>query len=291
MMRAKANGLELEYETFGDPKDPPLVLVIGFGQQLIDYDERFCEKLAARGLRVVRFDNRDSGLSTRLEGAPRPVLMRIMAGDLSSLAYSIEDMADDTAGLIAALGSESAHVAGLSMGGMIAQSLATRHPDRVRSLASIMSTTGDRSVGHATPEVMALLGRPPPAERGENVEAGVRLWRALSSPGFPFDEAGVRARVARAYDRGFYPQGVARQAGAIVGQRDRTEALAGVRVPAVVIHGASDPLIHVSGGEATARAIPGARLVVVPGMGHDLPEGVWGLVIDAIVENARRAGS
>jgi pimeloyl-ACP methyl ester carboxylesterase len=290
-MRAEANGIQIEYETLGDRGAPPLVLIIGFSQQLTFWPEAFCRQLAGRGFFVVRFDNRDSGLSTQLDGKPRPVLMRIAAGNLSSLAYSIEDMAADTAGLLDALGFASAHVVGLSMGGMIAQSLAIRHPARVRSIASIMSTTGDRSVGYATPEVMALVSRPAPAKRAAYVDHGAALWRALSGPGFPFDEAEVRARVARDYDRAFRPDGTARQAGAIVGQLDRTADLGRVRVPAVVIHGQDDPLIHVSGGEATARAIPGARLVIVPGMGHDLPERAWPAIIDAIVENARRAAS
>jgi pimeloyl-ACP methyl ester carboxylesterase len=175
------------------------------------------------------------------------------------------------------------------MGGMIAQTLAVRHPAHVRSLASIMSTTGDRSVGQASPETLAVLMRPPSRDREANIDGGVLAWRALRSPAFAFDEEAVRDFVTRAYDRNFYPAGVARQLAAIVSQRDRTEALRGARVPAVVVHGADDPLIHVSGGEATARAIPGARLLVVPGMGHDMPRGLWGTLLDAITENAQRA--
>lgn len=290
-MKARTNGLELEYEAFGDESAPPLVLVMGFSEQLTAWDERFCGQLASRGFRVVRFDNRDVGLSTRLDAAPLPNIAAILGGDKSSIAYSIEDMADDTVGLIDALGLASAHVAGLSMGGMIAQSLAIRHPARVRSLASIMSTTGDRAVGQASSEALALVGRRGPVERSAAIEHGLLVWRTLRSPKYFFDEAEVRARVARAYDRSFYPDGSARQAAAIVSQRDRTAGLGGVKVPAVVIHGADDPLINISGGEATARAIPGARLVVVPGMGHDLPEGVWPIVIDALTENAKRAES
>jgi len=289
-MRARTSWLELEYEAFGDEEAPPLLLASGFGQQLIAWDERFCLQLASRGLRVVRFDNRDAGLSTKLDGAPRPNIAAILGGDRSTVAYSIEDMADDAAGLIEALGLDSAHVVGLSMGGMIAQALAIRYPGRVRSLASIMSTTGDGAVGNGTPEVLALVMTRGPTERPAAIEHGVLFWRTIGSPGYPFDEAAVRDRVARAYDRCFYPEGIARQAAAVVSQRDRTEALRGVRVPAVVIHGADDKLIHVSGGEATARAIPGARLIVLPGMGHNLPEAVWPIVIDAIAENVKRAG-
>jgi len=290
-VRAKTSKVELEYETFGDQQAPPLLLVMGFAQQMITWDDRFCDLLASRGFRVLRFDNRDVGLSTKLDAAPLPDIPGILGGDTSTVAYSIEDMADDTAGLIDALGLGSAHVVGLSMGGMIVQSLAIRHPSRVMSLASIMSTTGDRAVGQASPETLALVGKRGPTERREAIDHGVLVWRALRSPGYPFDEAAVRDRVARSFDRSFYPAGLARQAAAIVSQRDRTAALGGVKVPAVAIHGANDPLIDASGGRATARAIPGARLVEVPGMGHDLPAGVWPVVIDAIVANARRAAN
>jgi pimeloyl-ACP methyl ester carboxylesterase len=287
-MRAKVGSLEFEYETFGKEGAPPVVLVQGFAQQLIRWDERFCARLAELGFRVIRFDNRDVGLSTKLESAPLPNLPAILGGDRSSVAYSIEDMADDAAGLIDALGLGPAHVVGISMGGMIVQTLAIRHPARVRSLASIMSTTGNRRVGQASSEALAVVMRPPSREREANIESGVAAWRALSSPGYPFDEQGVRAFVARAFDRCFYPQGAARQMAAIASQPDRTEALRRIRVPTVVVHGADDPLVHVSGGEATAGAIEGARLVVVPGMGHDMPEGVWPVVLDAIASNAAR---
>jgi pimeloyl-ACP methyl ester carboxylesterase len=290
-VRARIHGLELEYEAFGDEKAPLLLLIMGFSEQLIGWDERFCRQLASRGFHVVRFDNRDTGLSTKIDGTPRPNIAAILGGDLATVAYGIEDMADDTARLIDELKLGPAHVVGVSMGGMIAQSLAIRHPARVRSLASIMSTTGDRAVGHATSEALALVGRRGPIDRAGAIERGVLVWKTIGSPGYPFDEAAVRDRVAKAYDRGFHPNGAARQAAAIVSQRDRTEALRGLTVPAVVIHGADDPLVNVSGGEATARAIPNARLVVVPGMGHSLPEGVWPIVIDAIAENAERAGS
>jgi pimeloyl-ACP methyl ester carboxylesterase len=215
-------------------------------------------------------------------------LPAIFSGDLSSLAYSIEDMADDVGGLIEVLGLGAAHVVGISMGGMIAQALAIRHPARVRSLASIMSTTGDRSVGRPSPEALAVVMRPPSRDREANIEGGVGAWRALRSPGYPFDEQAVRAFVARAFDRCFYPKGAARQMAAIGSQRDRTEALGRIVVDTVVLHGAEDPLVNVSGGEATARAIEGARLVVVPGMGHDMPAGVWPIVLDAIATNAAR---
>ncbi|MGH7270118.1 MAG: alpha/beta fold hydrolase [Polyangiaceae bacterium] len=286
-MRASTPKVELEYETFGRPGDPPVVLIAGFGQQLTSWDGHLCTEIAARGFHVVRFDNRDVGLSTKLESGVRPNIPAIVGGDLSTVTYSIEDMADDVAGLIESFGVGAAHVAGMSMGGMIAQSLAIRHPSQMKSLVSIMSTPGDKSVGYAAPETMQLIAKRAPVDRAENIEHGMHVWHALRSPGFPHDEAQGRERIGRAYDRSFYPAGVARQAAAIVSQSDRTAALGQVRLPAVVIHGAVDPLIHVSGGEATARAIVGAKLVIVPGMGHDLPEGMWPIVIDALGSIAR----
>jgi pimeloyl-ACP methyl ester carboxylesterase len=288
-MRARANGLELEYVTYGSPSEPPIVLIMGFSQQLTAWAPEFCRALAARGFHVVVFDNRDVGLSTKIAAAGRPRLGAIAGGDRSTLAYGIEDMADDTAGLIETLAFGPAHVAGVSMGGMIAQSLAIRHPNRVKSIVSIMSTTGNPKVGGSTPEATAIFAKRPPTEREEFIESGVRSWHILRSPGFSYDEARGRARVADAFDRSFSPDGVARQAAAIVTQSDRTAALGALRLPATVIHGEADPLINRSGGEATAAAIPGAKLLVVPGMGHDLPEGAWPIIIDAIVENAARA--
>ncbi len=288
-MRSQTKEIEFEYEVIGEEGAPPLVLIAGLVQQLIHWDERFCRRIAARGFRVVRFDNRDAGLSTKLSAEPRPNLAAIFSGDASSASYSIDHMADDTAGLIESLGLGEAHVVGISMGGMIAQSLATRHPARVRSLASIMSTTGDRTVGHPSPDALAVLMQPPSRDRETNITNGVAALRTIRSPAYPFDEQAVREFVGRAHDRSFYPAGAARQLAAIVTQPDRTGALGAVKVPTLVIHGAEDPLVHVSGGEATARAVPGARLMVLPGMGHDLPAVLWDTIIDAIIENARRA--
>ncbi|HEX3344828.1 MAG TPA: alpha/beta hydrolase [Polyangiaceae bacterium] len=284
-----STGIELEYEVFGQAEAPTLVLVMGFAMQLTAWDPRFCESLAARGFRVVRFDNRDIGKSTKLGYAGFPDFMRAMTGDRSAAPYAVEDMADDLDALVVALGVPAAHLVGLSMGGFIVQETAIRHPGRVLSLASIMSSTGDRRVGQARPEALAVLFAPPPPDRAGAVDHAVSTWRVIASPGFPFDEAKVRQRSGEAWDRDHDPAGIARQAAAIVTQRDRTADLGRLRVPAVVIHGADDPLIGVSGGEATARAIPGARLVVVPGMGHDLPVPVWPTVVDAVVDNARRA--
>jgi pimeloyl-ACP methyl ester carboxylesterase len=292
MPRAKVStGVELEYETFGADEAPTLVLVMGFSLQMLAWDPRFCDSLAARGYRVVRFDNRDVGKSTKLTHAGFPDFARAATGDRSAAPYGLEDMADDVAGLVLALGVPAAHLVGVSMGGFVVQEVAIRHPGRVLSLASIASSTGDRTVGHATPQALAVLFAPPPPDREGVLDHAVMVWRVIGSPAFPFDEERIRRRAAEAWDRDHDPAGVARQAAAIVTQRDRTADLGAVRVPAVVVHGTEDPLIHVSGGEATARAIHGARLVVVPGMGHDVHEATWPTVIDAIVDNARRAGA
>jgi pimeloyl-ACP methyl ester carboxylesterase len=287
--RAKTNGIELEYETFGDPANPTMALVMGFAMQMIGYDERFCAGLASKGFHVVRLDNRDIGLSTKLGALGAPDILRAMQGDASAATYAIEDMADDLAGLLPAIGVEKAHLVGVSMGGFIAQETAIRHPGRVLSVASIMSSTGNRMVGQGRPEVLRVLMSRPPVTREAAVDRAVEVWRALGSPGFPFDEARVRANGARAWDRDHEYAGVGRQMAAILTMRDRTADLGRVRAPVLVIHGAEDPLIAVSGGEATAQAVPGARLVVIPGMGHDLPEPVWPTIISALVENASRA--
>jgi pimeloyl-ACP methyl ester carboxylesterase len=289
MARAKTNGIELEYETFGDPAKPTMVLVMGFAMQMIGYDERFCAELAKKGFQVVRFDNRDIGLSTKLDALGLPDIMRAMQGDASASPYAVEDMADDLAGLLFAIGVEKAHLVGVSMGGFIVQETAIRHPGRVLSVASIMSSTGNRKVGQGRPEVIGVLMSPPPHTREAAIDRSVEVWRAIGSPAFPFDEARVRENGARAWDRDHEYAGVARQIAAILTMRDRTADLGGVDAPMVVIHGAEDPLIAVSGGEATARAVPGARLVVIPGMAHDLPQAAWPTIIAALVENASRA--
>jgi pimeloyl-ACP methyl ester carboxylesterase len=290
MPRAKVSDtIELEYDITGDAGAPPLVLVMGFGQQMIAWDPRFCAKIADEGFRVVRFDNRDVGLSTKLAQHGTPDFMRAMMGDASAAPYAIQDMADDLAGLVTALDLRAAHIVGASMGGFIVQETAIRHPDRVLTLASIMSTTGNRAAAHSKPEALAMLVKPPPTDRAAMLERALELWKVIGSPGFPFDRERVLARAGAAWDRDHDAAGVARQAAAVFTQRDRTTDLAKVKAPTVVIHGAEDPLISVSGGEATANVIPGAKLVVVPGMGHDLPEGAWDTIVAAIVDNARRA--
>jgi pimeloyl-ACP methyl ester carboxylesterase len=289
MPRAHGNGVELEYETVGDRGGRPLLLVQGLGAQLISVEDGLCRELASRGFLVIRYDNRDAGLSTWFDHA-RPVdLAAIWGGDHASLAYTLEDMADDAVAVLDAAGVRSAHVAGISLGGMIAQLLATRHPDRVRSLASIMSTTGDRAVGQPTGEAATILVGSMPRDRERFVEQAVANARAIGSgSAYTFDEEAVRRGAARGYDRAYHPRGTGRQFAAILAAGDRTAALGQVRVPTLVIHGIEDKVILPSGGEATAAAIPGARLLTVPGLGHELPPGFWPALADALVELADR---
>ncbi|HEX4905120.1 MAG TPA: alpha/beta hydrolase [Acidimicrobiales bacterium] len=286
MPQAKSNGIELEYDTFGQESDPPLLLIMGFSAQMTAWDEAFCRKIADQGFHVIRFDNRDVGLSSRIEGEPD--LAALFSGDTSSAPYSLDDMADDAAGLLDALGLPAAHIVGASMGGMIAQTFAIRHPEKTLSLCSIMSTTGDLEVGQGTPEALGALMAPPATNREEAIERGVNAGRIISSKKH-FDEAKAAKRAGEAYDRAFDPKGVQRQLAAILSQKNRTADLAKVAAPTLVIHGAGDPLVTPSGGEATAKAIPGAELRVFEDMGHDLPEPLWPEIVDAIVANARRA--
>jgi pimeloyl-ACP methyl ester carboxylesterase len=286
---ARVNGIELVYEAFGDPADDTILLIMGLGVQMLWWDERFCQMLAGRGYRVVRFDNRDVGRSTKLEGGPRPDVMAALAGDVSSASYVLADMADDCVGLLDELGVEAAHLVGASQGGMIAQTVAIRHPERVLSLTSIMSTTGDRAVGQPHPEAIPALLTRPPAGRDGFIDFVVGAWKVIGSPGFEVDEEALRARAGASYERGIFPEGTARQLVAILASGDRTEDLRRLDVPTTVIHGTNDILIDVSGGKATAAAIPGARLELIEGMGHDLPRQLWPRLVDLIVENAERA--
>lgn len=284
---ATVGDIEIAYESFGDPASPPVLLVMGLGVQMLGWDAELCGMLADRGHHVIRFDNRDVGLSTHLHDSPRPDFPAILSGDTSSASYRLEDMADDVIGLLDALGLDSTHVVGLSMGGMIAQTLTLRHPERVRSLTSIMSTPGPR-IGPPTQAALQVLLTPPPADEDGAVEHTVATYRVIGSPGFPMDEAALRDRARRSYRRAFDPAGTGRQFAAIHASGDRTEALVDVAVPTQVIHGAEDPLITVAGGRATAAAIPGAELDVVEGMGHDLPRPLWPRFVDSISANVAR---
>lgn len=283
------SGITLEYERRGSGE--PFLLVMGLGGQLIDWPDDFLEHLVDAGFEVIRFDNRDIGLSTMTDWTPpgrlRSLLAYVFRRRLKHVGYTIDDMADDAAGLLDALGVESAHVAGISMGGMIAQALAVRHPARIRSLCSIMSNTGDRRNGNVSMKLMRRVGPPRTITADNAVSEGVRLWRHLS--GDHFDEAVARQRIETSLARAFRPDGVERQAAAIAGSPDRTDELASVRAPTLVIHGLEDLLIVPSGGIATAEAIPGSRLLMFPGMGHDLPAALNDEIVEAMVTNVRRA--
>ena len=289
MPRAQANGIELEYDTFGDRSNPAILLIMGLGIQMLGWHEVFCNMLADRGYFVIRYDNRDVGLSTKIEDGPEPDVMRLLAGDYSSASYTLDDMADDAVGLLDALGIERAHMVGVSMGGMIGQTLAIKHPDRVLSLTSIMSTTGDAAVGQPRQDVIMAMITPAPDDREAFIDYQANLFRLIGSPDYPMPDDELRALIGRLHDRMYYPAGFLRQLAGIMASGDRTAALANVNAPTLVIHGEVDPLIAVDGGEACAKAIPGAKLVKIPGMGHDFPPQLWQHFVDEIVANAERA--
>lgn len=286
MPKTHANGIEIEYDVFGESGGDPLLLVMGLGGQMIMWDEEFCEMLAGRGHRVVRYDNRDVGLSTKFGEAGAPNVLEAMQqaaqGQPIDAPYTLDDMADDAAGLLDALEINAAHVCGASMGGMIVQALTIRHPQRVRSMVSIMSTTGNPELPPAKPEAMQFLMTPPPTDRAGNIERAVQANRVIGSPGFPADEERLRERAARMYDRSFHPEGVSRQLLGIVASGSRTESLRQVTTPTLVIHGVDDPLVPVEGGMDTHRSIPGSELLLIDGMGHDLPRQAWPRIVDAI---------
>jgi pimeloyl-ACP methyl ester carboxylesterase len=284
-LTAKVGELELCYETFGSASAPPMLLIMGLASQMLLWDDQFCEQLASRGFRVIRFDNRDVGRSSLLRGAAIPTRWQLLRR--SGAAYTLDEMAADSVGLLDHLKIGAAHIVGASMGGMIAQLVAINHPDRVLSLVSIMSTTGNPKVGKPQPKMMMRLMRKGQREREAFIADYIATSRAIGSKVYELEEEYERERAARLFERGVYPAGSARQLGAVVSATDRTQALAGIRVPTTVIHGDADPLVDVSGGRATAEAIPGARLVIVPGMGHGLPRALWPEVIDAIVENTQ----
>ncbi len=287
MANVTANGISIEYETFGGPAEPALALIMGLGAQMIFWQEDFCRELARRGFHVIRFDNRDCGLSRHFQELGIPDVGAAVTASLSGETapappYTLRDMAADVVGLLDVLGIGQAHVVGASMGGMIAQTMAIEHPARVHSMTSIMSTTGNREVPPATPEAMMALLTPSPSDRAEFIDHMVKTFRIVGSPGFEFDEASFRDRVGRAFDRSYDPGGVARQLVAALADGDRKQRLRSVEAPTLVIHGKNDPLVPVEGGIDTADAVAGARLLVIEGMGHDLPRGAWPQIIDAI---------
>jgi pimeloyl-ACP methyl ester carboxylesterase len=282
--------VSLCYQELGDREGEPILLVMGLGTQMIHWETGFCELLAAQGFRVIRFDNRDVGRSTRLDGPP-PGRLAMLSGLPVSLAYSLEDMADDAIGLADALELGSAHFAGASMGGMIAQVIGYRHPERVRSLGLIMTGSGKRIASLPRLRALGTLMREAPKGREAYADHIVRIFGAIGSPDFPKHDARIREHALAAYDRGHNRAGVARQLHAVTASGDRSQKLRAVRAPTVVIHGSRDPLVRPVAGRSVAEAIPGARFVLVPGMGHDLPPEVWPLIAGELVANARGEGA
>ncbi len=289
MPLAKTNAIEIDYEDRGDPAGPVLLLVHGLGAQRTAWPERFLEMFVSRGYRVVTFDNRDIGLSSWFDDAGMPDLLGIFGGRPVEVPYLLDDMADDAVGLLEALEIPAAHVAGVSMGGMIAQTVALRHQERVLSLCSVMSTPDAREVGRPTAEAMTALMKAPGRTRDEYIEQSIASLRVIGSPGYPFDEEQERHRAGALFDRSFHPEGTARQLAAILCSKDRRPGLAGVHVPTLVIHGTADPLVQPDGGRATAEAIAGAKLEMIEGMGHDLPEALWQRLVEMIDSNAETA--
>jgi pimeloyl-ACP methyl ester carboxylesterase len=283
--------LELCYERFGDAGDPALLLIMGLGTQMLGWQEEFCETVARRGFHVIRFDNRDIGRSTHLRDLPVPTLRQLVLRDKTAASYTLSEMATDAIGLLDHLQIERAHVVGASMGGMIAQTLAIEHPERVLSLVSIMSNTGSRLNGQPALRVLPLFLSPTPRDRDGYIESLMKLFAQIGSPGFERDQDQMRRDFGRAFDRGVNPAGSARQLAAIQTSGNRSTALRRVSAPTLVIHGKSDRLVNPSGGRATAKAIPGARLLLIEGMGHDLPRGAWPDMVAAIADNASRAGA
>jgi pimeloyl-ACP methyl ester carboxylesterase len=287
---AQANGIELCYQTFGDKSAPPLLLIMGLGAQMLLWDEAFCATLAGRGFLVIRFDNRDIGRSTKIDGmAPTlpQLIEKQMLGKPIDAPYTLRDMATDAIGLMDALGIARVHVVGASMGAAIVQELAIHFPQRLLSATCIMGSSGDPRLPPPTPEAVEVLMRAPPKGFQDYVDGFISAWRVLRGPAFPETDERERARAVRLYERGLNPAGAARQLAAIFASGDRTKALANVRVPVLVIHGTADPLVPIAAGRAIAAAVPGSKMLEIQGMGHAIPEPAWGRVIDAISEHAR----
>jgi pimeloyl-ACP methyl ester carboxylesterase len=286
----RANGIELCYDTFGDPANPPLILIMGLAAQMVVWDDEFLRMLAAKGVWVIRFDNRDIGLSTKFPQARTPSVAEMLLTQVTRIKfrvpYTLRDMAADTVGLMDALDLPAAHVAGISMGGAIAQEIAIGFPRRMRSLTSMMATTGDPKLPRATPQATAMLLRKTPTEREAYLRQYVESWHILAGDVFPFDAARMRRQGERGYDRGINPPGVARQLMAIVASGNRTAKLRLLNVPTLVVHGSIDPLIPLAHGRATSRAIPGAAFSLYEGMGHTLPREVWGRLTDELARHA-----
>ncbi len=290
--RVKANGIELVYDTFGEPDAPPMLLIMGLGMQMIDWKDEFCSLLAGRGYWVIRFDNRDVGQSTIFSAAGHPkigaMIEAMQRGERVEAPYRLSDLVADTVELLDALGIEKTHVVGLSMGGMIAQLLAASHPYRVLTLTSIMSTTGEPGLPASTPEAWACLTAPLEPELEPFLRQYVVKWRVYSGPGYPIDPGAAQAHASRVFARGIHWAGRDRQMAAILASGSRKEALASVTCPTLVIHGDSDPVVRIEAGRATANAIAGAEFLAFEGMGHDLAKGLWPEVVDALARHAGR---
>jgi pimeloyl-ACP methyl ester carboxylesterase len=296
MPQIKANGITLEYESRGDSNGEAILLIMGLGGQMTRWSPAFTDKLVARGYRVITFDNRDVGLSEKIEAAGAPdmgaVMSAVAAGQKAPVAYTLSDMAADAAGLLDALGIARAHIVGASMGGMIAQLVAADYPDHTLSLTSIMSTTGNPDLPRPSPEAMAVIntrGPDPQVDLEGYIAHGVKGSRTIGSPLYPPDEAELRMRILADYRRSFYPVGFLRQYACVLASPDRRPKLATVTAPTMVVHGEADPLAPVEGGRDTAVSIPGAQLQIIPGMGHDLPPALYDTLVEAIVGVARRA--
>jgi pimeloyl-ACP methyl ester carboxylesterase len=292
MPKAKANNIEIVFDTFGDPSSEPLLLIMGLGAQMIRWVPELCNEFVKRGFYVIRYDNRDVGLSSKFEDAGVPdiiqVYQKVMQGQKVNAPYTLDDMADDAIGLLDFLGIEKAHICGASMGGMIAQTIAINHPSRVLSLTSIMSSTGNPDLPRPTPKAMKVLLTPAPPGREEYIKNSIKAWKILWGSSFPFNEEIQRKLAAENYDRSYYPDGFKRQLLGILASGDRTSKLSSVRIPTLVIHGGDDPLVPVEAGKATAKAIPEADLLIIDGMGHSIPPETWPQVVEAIAKNAAK---
>jgi pimeloyl-ACP methyl ester carboxylesterase len=292
MPQIHANGIHLEYETFGNPAHPPMLLIMGLGAQLLWWPEEFCRALAGAGHYVIRYDNRDVGLSSKIEHAGRVRLMRAAVASTLRLPvrapYTLDDMAHDALGLMDELGLGAAHVVGCSMGGMIAQILAARHPERIRTLALIMTTSGNpRLPGPSLKIRMRLVKRPAHLDRESLIRHSMETWRLIGSPQYPAEEHVLRDKVERSFDRCLYPQGLARQTLAILASGSRVPLLRRIQAPTTIIHGQEDPLVPVAAAHDLARHIPHAQLEIIPGMGHDLPPEPLRRIRELILAQAR----
>lgn len=295
MPNVKVNGMQIEYETFGDKRSKPLLMIKGIGQQMITWSDEFCSLLARNGHYFIRYDHRDVGLSSKLDNEKTPELSEIRAavarGEKIIPSYTLDDMAKDSIGLLDALNIDKAHICGMSMGGTIAQILAISYPDRILSLTLMMTGSGNPDLPPAKPEAMAALLSPPASQRQEYIENHLKTFRIIGSPKFAFNEEYHRQLAGRLFDRSFYPVGMNRHFLAVLSQSNRKPALAKVKVPTLVIHGANDILVPVEAGKELAEVIPGAELLIIEGMGHDLPKEVWPSVVEAITKNTNRADS